>query len=72
MTDPGAASAVPTNVCVLLLDSLNRHMLGAYGELLLDRVWDLRHAQRDTDPKRGQFQEAPLRDPDPQPAASRN
>ena len=31
MPEPNAAPATPKNVIVVLLDSLNRHMLGAYG-----------------------------------------
>ncbi|MEZ5217826.1 MAG: sulfatase [Ilumatobacteraceae bacterium] len=31
MTEPARPANGPTNVCVVLLDSLNRHMLGSYG-----------------------------------------
>lgn len=31
MTEPPHRPTQPTNVCVVLLDSLNRHMLGSYG-----------------------------------------
>jgi hypothetical protein len=31
MTEPPHRPSQPTNVCVVLLDSLNRHMLGSYG-----------------------------------------
>ena len=47
-----ANAARPTNVCVVLLDSLNRHMLGSYGGTEFDdpepRSLRARHATRFT------------------------
>ncbi len=42
MADP-APAAMPKNAVVILLDSLNRHMLGAYGgraEIMVGEAWE--------------------------------